>query len=258
MRKLRPFLEGKFQDQYAYQGGRGTTDALIHLLDDWTSALDTVENKCVVAVCLDFSKAFDRLQHSILIEKLISLNIHPHIIILIKSFLESRTQVVRVQNSHSAVEPINVGAPQGTKVGPLLWLIYVHDLTTVVDTIKYADDTTLYSIINNNSTSVIQQALDQTHEWSERNNMLLNASKSAAMTISLKAKTLDSSVALNAEPLEWVNSVKFLGVQVDNKLNFDNHVRKITSKCRQRLYFLRVLKRNGMSQSGLGFLQSQH
>ena len=150
-------------DQYAYQSKIGTVDALLQLVDDITSELDGTGVNCVQLASLDFSKAFDRLQPSIVINKMKLSGFNPKIINIVSSFLQKRSQCVKLNAASSDYTPIDVGAPQGTKLGPLLWLIYINDLQ--IDgykSVKYADDSSFYVTIPKNSSNNITSAIQQT------------------------------------------------------------------------------------------------
>jgi hypothetical protein len=112
--------------RYGYLPHLGTTDAMLQLLDDCTKELDLTASKYIQLACLDFSKAFDRLQPNILLRKLKSYGINQCIINLLEDFLKRRQQCVKVNTSFSDVADISVGAPQGTKLGPILWLFYIN------------------------------------------------------------------------------------------------------------------------------------
>ena len=126
-------LKGPLKDviasnQYAYRPKLGTTDAILQLIDDTTADLDLFESKFVQLASLDFSKAFDKLQPSIVIAKMRNYGINENILKLVESFLSNRKQSVKVDSVISESMDIFVGAPQGTKLGPLLWLFYINDL----------------------------------------------------------------------------------------------------------------------------------
>ena len=120
--------------------------ALLHMFHKWYEAMDT-PGTCLRICTLDFSKAFDRTDFNILLQKLINIGIHPVLINWIANFLTDRRQRTRIGPNYSCWRPINGGVPQGTKLGPLLFLLMVNDLKVSVDSVKFVDDTTLWEIL---------------------------------------------------------------------------------------------------------------
>jgi hypothetical protein len=241
-------------DQYGYQPGLSTTDAVLHLLDDFTADLDAKQCDFIQTVCLDFSKAFDCLQPALLVDKMISLKFNTQIIKLIYSFLVNRMLRVTMNGSCSEFSNVTVGVPQGTKLGPILWLIYINDLEFgSCRGIKYADDTTIYHPVKNCDTSDLQASLSGIEEWSRQNSMILNAAKTSVLNVCLRPGPNSdlASLTLNNSSLSTTNSVRFLGVILDQHLTFADHVQAILKKCNSRLYFMNVLKRSGMDTEGL-------
>ncbi len=150
--------------------------ALVYLLHKWYEAADKQGN--TIRICLlDFSKAFDRLDHNILLKKLKDMEIHPVLLNWIANFLTDRQQRTRVGQFVSEWKSINAGVPQGTKLGPLLFLIMINDLAVSDETVKFVDDTSLWEIISNKSLSQLPANITSCSEWSLVNNMKLNASK---------------------------------------------------------------------------------
>ena len=121
----------------------GTTDAFLHFLDDNLSQLDKPSVKFVQSACHDFSNAFDRLFPSIILKRMYAYGFNSNIVRLVGNFLYNRQQYVRYGGNISEFLDIKIGAPQGTKMGPCLWLNYVNDLIVEgFSCVKYADDTT--------------------------------------------------------------------------------------------------------------------
>ena len=239
--------------QYAYLPHLGTTDAILQLLDDCTMDLDKATGKYVQLACLDFPKAFDRMQPSTVIRKIVSLGVNQHVVNLLQDFLMHRTQRVRVNNHLSDSTDMPVGAPQGTKLGPILWLFYVNDLKADgFNVVKYADDTTFYRPVKDPQSDTVAPAIWQTELWASDNSMLLNTEKTVIMNISLNRRTeYREPVALDNNTIMPSDYIKFLGVHIDKHLSFTTNVDRITSKASSRIYLLRQLRILGMDTKGL-------
>jgi hypothetical protein len=218
------------------------------MLDDWTVLLDSPSTSHIQAVGLDFSKAFDRLQPNILVNKLSTAGLNSQIIKIIHSFLSERNQCVKLNGQCSNYTNVLVGSPQGTKLGPVLWLLYCNDLVSPrpeVKIIKYADDVTFYSQSN------VQPSLDFVMKWSTDNSMLLNANKTTVLNVCLSRTIANCNLTLDSKTLCPSPTVKFLGVLIDSRLSFKDHVVSLVKKCNSRLFFMRVLKRQGLNTTGL-------
>jgi len=241
-------------NQFAYQPKLGTIDALTQLLDDFTDELDQPNTKFMQLAAIDFSKAFDRLQPAILHRKMQLLRFNNNITRLVGNFLSSRKQSVKFTNILSPYIDCKVGAPQGTKLGPILWLIYCNDLAADgFAHIKYADDTTFYTNVKDTRNhAAIAPAIEAAQRWSVNNNMLLNASKTCIMNATLTQRQVyDSDICIDNANLVPCNGVNFLGIFLDNNLSFNIHVQNIVKKCNARLFLMRKLKVVGLSAEGL-------
>ena len=154
------------------------------MIDSWLNAIDDGKNVGVVLV--DFKKAFDLVDHQILLSKLKLYGIQNETLIWFNSYLSQRRQQVVINNRKSDFKRVSCGVPQGSILGPLLFLLFINDLplyTNNFHTDLYADDTTLYDI--QESQEIIEQnfqsALNQLHVWCKSNGMLLNSAKTKVM-----------------------------------------------------------------------------
>ena len=157
-----------------------------------------------------------------------------------KSYLTNRQQKVCYKNGVSSFTDIDIGIPQGSILGPLLFTVYINDLPEALPDIKvdmYADDTTLH-IAGNNHLDVVyslQSAMDRLLKWLEINRLVLNVDKTKLMFIgSIKKLNLiqadEVNVNVKGKTLEVVDSAKILGMHIDSQLKFDKHVDSITQK----------------------------
>ena len=185
---------------------------------------------------------------------MLSNGVKPNILRIIEDFLSRRQQCVRVNNVLSDYIDVSVGAPQGTKLGPILWLFYVNDLD--VDgfkCVKYADDTSFYKTVFRPGIDTVSQAILEAQNWSKENSMLLNSDKTEVMNILINHRyEYDDEVFICEDfSIQPTNCVKFLGVFIDDHLSFSKHIDEIISKCNKRIFLLRQLKILGMNSSGL-------
>ena len=158
-----------------------------------------------------------------------------------------------MEQSLSEYTDISVGEPQGTKLGPILWLFYVNDLSVDnVGVVKYADDTSFYKTIKDPNKDLITPAILQTQTWSDENKMSPNADKTVIMNIFNNYRnTYKEPIIMNEHSIIPSKAVKFLGVYIDHHLVFSTNTDKVNSKANSRIYFLRQLKILGMDSNGL-------
>ena len=221
------------------------------MVHNWLQHLDTPGQ--YLQVCfLDFSKAFDRIDHNILIHKLIRLGVRRSLIPWICSFLSGRTQSVKVGMAISDWASVTAGVPQGTKLGPILFLIMVNDLASH-SSLKsrhwmYVDDITMSQSISRNDLPQTQNDLDAISSWASANNMKLNPKKCKELSISFlrdSPRGLFPAVQVNDQPLDRVSQFKVLGLIIQDDLKWNSHIATITKKASKRLHILRVLKVSG-------------
>jgi hypothetical protein len=209
-------------------------------------------NSYVRCLCVDFSKAFDIVDHNILSAKLAKLQIPSQIFHWLLSFLTGRTQHVKVGTSISEGRPINRGTIQGSGIGPTDYIIMASDLRALSQTtnklFKYADDTTL--LVPENTDASLEDEFRSLKQWAESNKMILNLMKTKEIVFHRP----DPRLYIPPAPLsdvERVDSVKLLGVYFSETLRFDEHLKYVLTICGQRLYLLKTLRGQGLSRANV-------
>ena len=222
--------------QFGFRKGYSTEDQLLLAYSKIAEEVD--KGRCVDAVYLDFSKAFDVLDHGLLLEKLRSLGFCQQILNWIRSFLYGRSMKVSVGGCDSRAVPVLSGVPQGSVLGPLLFLIYVNSLGTDFgcEWYAFADDLKLFVSHprdeTSQSNSQLQDDLDLLVALSRSWNLKLNPSKCAVIKFGSRstADDVNSGYSLEGEPLKLVKSHRDLGVIVDSSLKFHTHVSTVVRK----------------------------
>lgn len=248
--------------QYGFRNYVGTNDALLDYTSFIYNNLDS--GKKVLTVFLDVKKAFDSVDHSNLLRELAYIGIQNKSLDWFKNYLDNRTQKVKINNILSISESIKCSVPQGTVLGPILFNVYMHRLfkNTVGEVMVYADDTAL-SYIGNNWDEVHDKAtrdLESVYKWFSSMSMALNMTKTNYMTFSynevgqpmtsnilVHSCIRNSDIECNCQCIKQVTQTKYLGVIIDNKMQWHHHVDKINKKMRYlnlTFYKLRyILKR---------------
>jgi ribonuclease P/MRP protein subunit RPP40 len=223
--------------QHGFLKNKSTTTHLLECCLDWNVALRS--KKAVDIIYLDFAKAFDSVVHSKLIAKLTYYGVNDMLLKWIESFLVGRSQFVRIGSSISNSCAVLSGVPQGSVLGPVLFIIYVNDIprSRGVSIKLFADDTKLYTVLQDDSiaSAELQNCLDAICEWSNEWQLKLAPAKCIVMRIrsghSLKCSP---SYHIGANSLPVVTSCTDLGVSYDDRLSFSPHLSKIVVKASQR------------------------
>ena len=233
-------------DKYQFGGvkGKSTTHALVDILHHWHSALN--DSKHIVVLFIDYAKAFDHVDHNIFIQKLYVIFKLPKFIIRwIKSFLTDRKQRVKIENIVSDWISLKGGLPQGSWLGPLIFILFINDLKSDGLLHKFIDDVTASDIFDKNKGSTIDTVFRKIDEFSTANNMRINYKKTKIMPLcSLADKNVNEIAFIKHDQIETVRSFKLLGVEIDYDLKFTNHITAICAKANSRIHFIKLLKRS--------------
>ena len=204
---------------------------------------------------MDYRKAFDLIDHSLLITKLKGYSINPCIINWICDFLMNRQQRVKMENDiYSEWKDVVAGVPQGTKLGPWLFLVMISDLeiSSADGNVIFVDDTTSFEIVGKDKSRLMQSMDDEASLWSNDNMFQIQPKKCKEMRISFKKiPGIYENITIHGKTIDIVRSVKILGVTLQSNLKWDEHINNIVKKASKRLYFLSQLKRAKVSSNEL-------
>ena len=238
--------------QYGFRGDHSTELASLELIDRVHADLDN--KKCPVAVFMDLSKAFDTLDHDILLHKLDRYGIKDRELSWFRSYLIGRKQFVDIDGTHSGLLDIKTGVPQGSILGPLLFLIYMNDIPNCSKLFKfilYADDTSLLNSIQISMSVEFKEAVDNINielskisDWLSVNKLSLNIKKTKFMVFHHRNKKIPSSLNLtiNSIAIDRVSNFNFLGLMINENLSWKTHINKIANKISKHIGILNKLK----------------
>ena len=234
--------------QHGFREGRSCLTNLLETLEQWTEIID--EGDAVDVAYLDFRKAFDLVSHEHLIYKLSKYGIKGKILNWIKDFLNGRTQRVVIRGTASSPREVTSGVPQGSVLGPILFLIFINDLPLgILSALSlFADDSKLFSRIvrsdgklesdNEDRNQTLQGDLNAVLEWAKKWKMEFNVNKCKIMHLGYNNPKI--SYSMGGSNLEETEEEKDLGVLIDNKLDFGNHIKCIVGKANRVLGMIRV------------------
>ena len=220
--------------QYGFRKGFSTVLPLIQLTENIFSSLNNKNHH--ISIFIDLTKAFDTVHHRILLDKLANSGVRGMALDWFASYLADREYCVGIGARSSTSRTINIGLPQGSILGPILFLVYVNELPNVSELLQpilFADDTTV-SLSHQNFTHLVNNLnleLDKIYQWSISNRLSINAEKSELLLFTKRRVERDQcSVALGNNPLEIKSHCKFLGVILDENLQFSKHIEHVLVK----------------------------
>ena len=230
-------------NQYGCTFGRSTTLALIKLLHDLFEASDTPGN-IIRLLFIDFKKAFDLVNHNILVEKFAKYNFPDNITAWSLDFLNGRSIYTKMGGNVSSTLNVTSGTPQGTVSGPNDFKLVINDLHFDNPYVKYVDDTTTYSISKNPKDTTLQTSTNYLISWTDDSYVSLNEKKFKELIIYFGSKYSSNDIPpiiVNGSIVERVDSFKLLGVIISSDLSWEKHVNYIVNKASKRMHCVRIL-----------------
>ena len=236
-----------FKNQFGFRKGHSTSHAITALTEIVRSSLDKTEFSA--AVFLDFQKAFDTVDHNILLQKLCHYGVRGVALKVFESYLKNRSQCVVINDAQSNYHEVKHGVPQGSVLGPLMFIIYINDLHNSVcysTSIHFADDTSL--VFTEESLKELNRKVNRDLallvHWLRANKISLNASKTEIIlfrTIRTKI-TKHLNFRLSGQQIKPSHHAKYLGVFIDENLSWDTHLLKLSQKLASTVGILSKLR----------------
>ena len=245
--QLTSFLEERdclSDNQFGFRKQRSTTHAISQLLNQIYTNIN--RSAITAAIYVDFSKAFNCVQHPILLEKLNKMDLHHNVVTWISSYLKDREQRTLVNNVYSSSKVVKQGVPQGSVLGPLFYVIYSNDIAEKVKHSGfafYADDTVLYSKKKslNQAGMDLQKDLEGLTDWCTANKIYINTAKTKAMFFGSKTKIASSNLPnffINNTEVQRAKTYTYLGIKLDEQLSMETHANSVIQKVSNKIYQL--------------------
>lgn len=237
--------------QFAYKQNIGVEDGVLYLQQRALAHLETAGN-AVRVMFFDFSSAFNTIRPALLKGKLEKAGVDGSLTSWLMDYLTDRPQYVRLRGCESGVVVSSTGAPQGTVLSPFLFTIYTSDFTYDTESChlqKFSDDSAIIARVSEGNEAEYRSVIMDFVNWCERNHLLLNTSKTKEMVIDFRRRpTPHSPVNIQGENIEVVESFKYLGVHINNKLDWSHNTQALYKKSLSRLHLLRRLRSFGVSR----------
>jgi len=234
------------ENQSGFRRHHSCESVIQSVVNSWYVAMD--RGDVVLAVFLDLRRAFETINRSLLIKKMIKMGITGNVINWFSSYLTNRKQVVSFKNTTSSEQIVDNGVPQGTILGPILFLIYINDLCKIINKCEiqlFADDTMLY--ISGKDIKkmmlIMNLELENVNVWLRNNYLCINTEKSKFIIFRNqkninKINSCEINIKINNISLQNVENIKYLGVMIDKNLDFKNHIKYIQNKMSKKVFFL--------------------
>ena len=231
--------------QFGFRKNMGTETALLHYTDSIQKAL--TDKKYTISVFLGLSKAFDVIDHKILKMKLGHYGFRGKFLDFLMSFVKDRKYFVHVNGMNSEIKTVNIGVPQGSTLGPLLFLLYINDMayiTELLQLLQFADDSTVtYSSEGlDDALTCMETEFIHILDWLSANKLIINLNKTHLMLFTNRGRPQSISINANGHIINEIAQTKFLGVILDNKLSWDAHTKYISQKVSKSVALIGILK----------------
>ena len=235
--RLNKFLELHsiiYPNQFGFRAGCSTTHSLVSIIESINNTIEQKKFGC--GVFIDLKKAFDTVNHNILLQKLEHYGIRQNTLLWFESYLCNRKQYVSLNGSDSELKDITCGVPQGSVLGPILFLLYINDLPNISKKLNFflfADDTNIYldDINLNTLEKTMNKELKNLYEWLCINRLSLNISKTNFVIFhAINKPKFPITILINKQAIDEVKYVKYLGVLIDSNLTFKFHIDELTKK----------------------------
>ena len=251
--QLSAYLEDNnilYSNQHGFRSQHSTTSAVFsalkHVYENWN------ENRISTCIFIDFSRAFDSIDHNIFLRKLKLYGMSEKCITFLSSYIDSRTQCTKINGYTSPNAKLECGTAQGSILGPLFFILYVNDIFKYVINNErltmYADDTLLVEQGETQelSISACQEAMSEVYAWCVLNRLTINIDKTKYMIVSQNSKDVDNPppITIANTPLQYVHKYEYLGVLLDDKLNMNGHIEHVVKKVQAKLCVLRKFRRH--------------
>ena len=230
--------------QNGFRPKRSTTQTVFQYTSDLYQNLNL--NKDTVAVYVDFRKAFDTVSHSTLLKKLKLYKLSPQYLKIIENYLDNRKQLTQINTVTSDLKPVHFGVPQGSILGPTLFILYINDIINVINKCSYylyADDMVIYTpILGADSMQNVQSDVNAVYKWCNKNKLTINVGKTKAQyfprnsNIHTKIFESNNPIYINNTKLQYEEHFRHLGIELDHLLSMRNTFDQIYKNASHKLY----------------------
>ena len=237
------------EEQGGFRKGHSTVSTVSEFTDDVLAAIS--QNRTTIATFVDLTKAFDTVNHQILLNKTEHLGLHLETVVWLRDYLRNCKHCTRANGLLSEYQEIKCGVPQGAILGPLLFLIYINDIDKVNNSCHsklYADDTVLYIAHTNPITAYnqVQSDLIRLAAWCDKNQLTINVKKSKSMifgTSNMLRRTQLPKLTLNDEETDFVKVFNYLGVKLDDQINYEHFIKETAKLIAHKMYLFSEIRK---------------